>query len=1132
MELLTDLGFIKLKRKNVKDDIEKGNRTEVFSGKSNRSTENIVTKGDELSVELIRKLIEIKDSDVFKVDLVLKPHQEEAIEFITDRFNKGETDVLLNHKARSGKSFISYHFLINNSYGIKNTLLLTQYPILNEQWSRELKNIKGHDINIINCSNLQDRHDIIELKDGSNLVMISLQDAKGNDKELDGVKELDDAEIAEFLNKQKFDVIKNIDWDLIIFDEVHKGKETQKTDVLLSNLKYKKLIGLSATPTKNLLRGTFKQENTHVYDLVKEREYRIRYGRAIYDVPDIRFNLMYMDDIKDELKYFEENEYFNFKKFFKVVDGKLWYYDDIKLYFKWIFGIGGRFRDNSLDNIIGRADIENILIFVETNECQSLIVDCLNDIGGRFNNYNIHYTNSSINSSNKLLRMIDDIDNTPGKSIVFANRQLTTGITLRKCDIVMFMNDWHGMDEYIQASYRCQSPSTTKIKRFTNVFDFNPSRSFEILYEYIRTSSIDKSYDFDDSTREFLKCANVQMYENGHFEIIDVDSFRNNIIKNFDFSDKRIFKKISNKIDFSRIPTDIKDSISALGHFTQGKMKSERMKLNDESVDSGNTHKQDDKEDIERTKNIEQLENNLMDNVDYYISKTPLMSFFSWCGYNSVDSVLEYLDNNSVQRNLYIESLLISTNLDNDTIFIRLKNLYNSLNIKNMLDDSILFFNKKYEDILMTYLENNDIIMFIENVLKLIESYIGISESEKKQLGEVFTPFELIDEMLDTLPKEVWSDSTLKWLDPSDGIGNFPIRIVGRLLEGLKDFEPDYDKRYKHIMENMIYVCDINPKNMFIFNNLFDPNNNLKLNTYTGSFLGDGFDNWMKITGVDKFDVVVGNPPYQEKVGRRKSEPIWDKFVSKSFTILSENGYLNMVHPSSWRSPKGRFRHIYDLFIDKNLIYLSMNDFKSGQNIFGVGTNFDFYCIKNTINKNNKTKIKTIDNDTVEINLSNYSFIPNGKFDIFQKLIANPNETTVDVLYSRSSYGTDKINMSREQSEEFKYPCIYTITTKGGINLFYSNTNQNGHYDIPKIIWSNGLGTYPIIDNDGIYGITQFSYAIIDEKQNFKNIKNVLMSDEFIKLMDYVKFTNNKYDYKVIQTLKKDFWKDDYFTNQ
>ncbi len=120
--------------------------------------------------------------------------------------------------------------------------------------------------------------------------------------------------------------------------------------------------------------------------------------------------------------------------------------------------------------------------------------------------------------------------------------------------------------------------------------------------------------------------------------------------------------------------------------------------------------------------------------------------------------------------------------------------------------------------------------------------------------------------------------------------------------------------------------------------------------------------------------------------------------------------------------------------------------------------------------------------------------------------------------------------MSRTKTEEYKYPCVYTITQRDGITFFYSSIKhsktEKKDMFVPKVIWSNGLGTYPIIDSNGDYGLTQFSYAIIDDVHNLKNIENVLNNPKFIELMEYVKFQNNKYNYKVISLFKKDFWKE------
>jgi hypothetical protein len=103
---------------------------------------------------------------------------------------------------------------------------------------------------------------------------------------------------------------------------------------------------------------------------------------------------------------------------------------------------------------------------------------------------------------------------------------------------------------------------------------------------------------------------------------------------------------------------------------------------------------------------------------------------------------------------------------------------------------------------------------------------------------------------------------------------------------------------------------------------------------------------------------------------------------------------------------------------------------------------------------------------------------------------------------------------------------VYTITQKNGVKLMYSNTD-NGHFGIPKVIWSNGTGTYPIIDERGEYGMTGYSYGIVDSVENLEYIKKALESERFIKLMKYAgSGFASKYDFRIIATFRKDFWKE------
>ena len=179
----------------------------------------------------------------------------------------------------------------------------------------------------------------------------------------------------------------------------------------------------------------------------------------------------------------------------------------------------------------------------------------------------------------------------------------------------------------------------------------------------------------------------------------------------------------------------------------------------------------------------------------------------------------------------------------------------------------------------------------IKDVILMLRDFVKVGEVEKKKFGEVMTPLELVKEMLSTLPEEVWSNPNLKWLDPANGTGPYPLMVIYKLMRGLEDWEPDPNKRYKHIVENMIYTCELQARNVFLWLCAVDPHDEYKTNTYWGSFLEDGFDKHMKeVWGVEKFDIVLGNPPYQEMDGGAKAsaKPIYNLFTLKSINLSNK----------------------------------------------------------------------------------------------------------------------------------------------------------------------------------------------------------------------------------------------------
>lgn len=75
-----------------------------------------------------------------------------------------------------------------------------------------------------------------------------------------------------------------------------------------------------------------------------------------------------------------------------------------------------------------------------------------------------------------------------------------------------------------------------------------------------------------------------------------------------------------------------------------------------------------------------------------------------------------------------------------------------------------------------------------------------------KKTGEVFTPPELVSELLDKFPSEIWADPTETTLDPCCGNGNFLVEVKRRYMDA------GQDERY--ILDKLIYGVDIMPDNV------------------------------------------------------------------------------------------------------------------------------------------------------------------------------------------------------------------------------------------------------------------------------------------------------------------------------
>jgi 16S rRNA G966 N2-methylase RsmD len=375
--------------------------------------------------------------------------------------------------------------------------------------------------------------------------------------------------------------------------------------------------------------------------------------------------------------------------------------------------------------------------------------------------------------------------------------------------------------------------------------------------------------------------------------------------------------------------------------------------------------------------------------------------------------------------------------------------------------------------------------------------------------GEVFTPIELVCKILDKIPEEVWRNPSATFLDPCMGKGTFLLEIVRRLVYIYGYTEDDAKSR--------VYGYDIRVK-------------------YVNHLTRRGFKNLRHKDFLNeiiemKFDVVLGNPPYQIKVGPKKTEPIWNKFVFKSLEVCKDGGFISLIHPSGWRNVDGKFKKVQNELKKYKMNWLSINSIEKGISVFGAQIRFDIYLLQKIENNDNSlTTIEFQDGEVEMVNIKSMEFIPNGNLEVVNRIFANENEEKIKILYSRSSYGSDKSNVSKECNEEHQYPCVYSINVREIPTFLYSNTNQNGHFGIPKFIIPNGdarsIGF--LKDLSGQYGLTQFACAIQEDSLDIQNkYHEIFRNKNFIKFHNtYLCIGKTQYNWKTLELLKKDFWKE------
>lgn len=259
---------------------------------------------------------------------------------------------------------------------------------------------------------------------------------------------------------------------------------------------------------------------------------------------------------------------------------------------------------------------------------------------------------------------------------------------------------------------------------------------------------------------------------------------------------------------------------------------------------------------------------------------------------------------------------------------------------------------------------------------------------------EVFTPPELANRMLDTLAQswaadhagaDLWTNRSVKFLDPFTKSGVFLREITNRLVKGLAEEIPDLQERVNHILTKQVFGIGITRlTSLLARRSLYcskwangphsvgkgfaDESGNIwfertehtwvngkcsycgaskeamdrgaDLETHAYAFIHtDNIKTRMaELFGDDmQFDVIIGNPPYQLNDGGygTSAAPIYQLFVDQAKQL--EPRYLSMIIPARWfAGGKGLDEFRESMLSDDRL--RSIDDYLSASDVFpGVG---------------------------------------------------------------------------------------------------------------------------------------------------------------------------------------------------
>lgn len=942
-----------------------------------------------------------------KSEIILRPEQNAAVEQTQKTFKKKDR-MLWNAKMRFGKTLTSLELI--KQEGFKRVLIMTHRPVVRDSWFEDYKKMEMAEAGYLYGS-VDKGEKLTTLKSGDKpfIYFASIQYLRYNGAQAN------------------LPLFSDVDWDLIIIDEAHEGTQTELSDTVMKSLVkegYTKILELSGTPF-NLL-DQFAPEQVYTWDYVMEQQAKLKWDLENPELPNPYEQLpevkMYTFEMKHKEKFTDENKAFNFREFFRVDDkGELVYKADVRRFLDNITNPNSdtnypfstrEYRDELRHTLWIMPGVREANAFEELLKEHPVFGMDYNIVNVVRNDKSDNILDTSGDDLSKVRQAITD-DSSQTKTITLTVRRLTTGVNVPEWTAVMFLSNTSSSTNYLQAAFRAQTPfSHEKIgmKKRCYIFDFAPDRALTVMAE---TAQINSGVGKKNTNQQKQAMANLLNFlpilgkgDNG-MEPFNVDRMLTKIKKVYaekavrsGFEDDSLYN--DNLLTLTADDAERFNKLNAIVGKTQKQKTPTKVTINDsgltdEEYDQAEKAKkkkprersQEEKEAIEKLKEARKQQKTMISILRGVSIRIPMMIYGM-----DVD----------LSKDITIGDFI--KEVDDESW----KEFMPAGFTKGMFKDITKYYDAEVfieaGRIIRQRAKSFDSLDFIERAEEIATLFASFKNPDKET---VLTPWRVVnmqiakgigglnfyDDNFESMtdgakPNLHWVDTDVtdsvyhpetKIIDINAKTGLYPLHAAMSLyyqyVQNNDDNRFDAESVYRGILENNIYAIAKTPMAKTITERTLTGYNKYKTNVaYIENFsdtlkssIEEGKKQVEEAFEKVKFDVVIGNPPYQESDGgaNASASPTYHYFVEVAKALTPQ--YISLIMPSRWYSGgKG-----LDSFRDKMLSDIQIRqilDFPNPDEVFPSTNIRGGVCVVNwdkSWNSNkNLTRVITFENNVIK----------------------------------------------------------------------------------------------------------------------------------------------------------------------